>query len=269
MNLKEYFKPDERKIRITFLLLFLNILIFFISTSLISTALMPLYLSYYYVLLLLFKFPLIMISILLFLGYFFACYISKSKMLVIGAVLYFVSVSVLSMGIMYGIDNWNNTSGISCDSDSDCHYLCGHGIAVTNKYIELERWSEIGCEERDAVCENGKCKKIIISKIDIISVWNNSGKISFEIKNRGDHVVSEEKLSQFDIYIDGEYKEMPSYCAVTLNKPDTACQIDTDTDFPTVYGLDSAVQIDVVPPYAGRETYICAIPTSGEHHETC
>ena len=158
MNLKEYFKPDERKIRITFLLLLLNILVFFISTSLISTALMPLYLSYYYVLLLLFKFPLIMIGILLFLGYFFACYISKSKMWIIGAVLYFVSVSVLSMGIMYGIDNWNNTVGLSCDSDSDCHYDCDRNIAVTNKYIQIDFWGgNLHCDGRSAVCESGKC----------------------------------------------------------------------------------------------------------------
>ncbi len=96
---------------------------------------------------------------------------------------------------------------------------------------------------------------------EIVSVWNNNGKISFVIRNAGNHVFTYEEASNFLTYINAvpQDNSLLSQCITQLREPGTTCQIDTDVDFPTIIGLDNAVEIKVLPPFGRGDVYSCAI----------
>lgn len=273
MNLKEYFKPDKRKIRTSFLLVLLYL---FICTLILSSEIRildPLFMNYYTMAIILDQMPFITILIVVLLTYCFACYISINKKWMIGVVLYLIVTGILPIVMEYSIDNWNNMIGLSCNNDSDCHCDSYQNIAVNNKFIQIDVWGgKMDCIGMSAVCEDGKCRIIMNYddinykrkleaeyRIDISDVWNNSGKISFRLINTGLRQFSEEDVSQFHVYIDKIRKEISYDCINNLNDMDTSCQIDTDVDFPTILGEEGTVQINVTPPFGSGDVYICRL----------
>ena len=127
--------------------------------------------------------------------------------------------------------------------------------------------------EHDQIKELDEAKRTFdkqrSARIYIETVWNNSGKISFVIKNAGTYVFTHEEVTDFAIYVNRirQDNSLLSQCTTQLREPGTTCQIDTDIDFPTIVGLDSAVEIKVVPTFGIEEIYTCAIRRLGD--KTC
>ena len=169
MKLKEYFKPNKRKIGISFLLIFLYIVMFFILKEVHSIFLfvffVPLHLSYSIIMFPsheLGRLPLVISTLLCpltFITYSSACYITINKKIIKGIIIYFTSIATIPLVLIFLILCYNNIFGYYCNGDSDCHFKSdvAGDFAVNDKYIPLLDDS-YGSEV--PICVNNRCTTI-------------------------------------------------------------------------------------------------------------
>jgi len=154
--MKDFLKPNKTKILISILLMsssgFLTFLPF------LPYIIFP----FYFPMLLFYNIPnYLTIIIFILVSYPFSCYIAKSKKWVKGYFLYLATFIIISAAIVLAISFYNDSFGRSCNTDSECNFICGAG-AVNNKFIHLkDPFTLIDCRFTVAICENNECKTFV------------------------------------------------------------------------------------------------------------
>lgn len=174
-KLKEFLRPDARKIYASIALTFVYVLVFITTWKIVSfrgsihpvldillTILAPavgLYTviaEYPLVLLFTVSQPLA-VAIVLYVTYLFGCYICVNKKLIEGVLLYFAALFIIGGTLIFSAYGYNQLFAFSCEKDSDCIIVCDDiwgDFSVNNKYIALLQDS---CSLGPPVCVNYRC----------------------------------------------------------------------------------------------------------------
>jgi hypothetical protein len=101
--------------------------------------------------------PLIILPGILFLSYFFSCYINTSKKRALGIVLCIVSFFVIVLAVHFALSGYNAIFTHSCTKDSDCHMTCE---GVRNYHYIDDLHQQCLMPDIKSYCDNNTCKGV-------------------------------------------------------------------------------------------------------------
>lgn len=128
---------------------------------------------------------------------------------------------------------------------------------------------------RECICSNNKCTfnyrkdpayiprhKNQFTRLDIETVWNNTGKIALVFTNAGLYTFNDTEAASIKLYIAGVDKSYFVNCSGKITTQGTVCPIETDVDFPNALGNEAGVKIEVKPPFGQGDIHLCALQRS-------